>query len=219
MKPHYNVLIATPGSELSNQYVKSLTNTISELNKRNLSWKWLNESSSLVGNAREMTIGGDRELHIDDTSPLHGKCTYDKIIWIDSDISWKVEHFFKLYDSSFEIMSGTYLLADGKKSTNMSPKYPQGIPKEDVLKMKEIIPVDIAGFGFIAMKSGVFEKIERPWFAYMSNIVLDSKGNRRYLSLGEDISWCMKAKEAGFTIYFDPSILVDHMKTVAVGWN
>jgi len=85
--------------------------------------------------------------------------------------------------------------------------------------MKEIIPVDIAGFGFIAMKSGVFEKIERPWFGYMSNIVFDSKGNRRYISLGEDISWCMKAKEVGFTIYFDPSILVDHMKTIAVGWN
>lgn len=218
MKPHYDVLIATPGSNLNNEYVRSLTNTITELNSKNISWKWLNESSSLVGNAREMTIGGDRTLNPDDIGPLHGQCTYNKIFWIDSDISWEVKDFMKLYESNYEVASGAYLLANGKISTIHTPRHPNGIPKEEILRIKNPMSVDIAGFGFIAIKSGVFERIERPWFSHLSNVVQNSQGKNMFITVGEDISWCMKAKQIGIDIYFEPSVLVKHMKTVSVDW-
>ena len=219
MIPHYDVLIATPGSDLSNEYVRSLTQTIGELNNKNITWTWLNQASSLVGNAREMTMGGDRTLDVDDTGPLHGRCTYNKIFWIDSDISWCVEDFIKLYESEYAITAGTYLLADGATSTVHTQEYPDGIPREAVLKIKTPIPVDIAGFGFVAVKSGVFESIERPWFGHLSNVIQNSQGKPVYVTVGEDISWCMKARQSGFTIYFDPAVLVTHMKTTPVGWQ
>ena len=218
MIPHYDVLIATPGSNLSNEYVRSLTATIADLNQRNISWLWLNQASSLVGNAREMTTGGDRILDIDDASPLHGACTYSKIFWIDSDIAWSVDDFVKLYESEHDIVSGAYLLADGTTSTIHTAKWPAGVPKTEIVKFQALVAVDLVGFGFVAVKYGVFERLERPWFGHLSNPVQNSQGQTLYVTVGEDISWCMKAKSAGFDIYFDPTVLVTHMKTQPVEW-
>ena len=218
MMPHYDVLIATPGSDLSNEYVRSLTATIADLNQRDISWLWLNQASSLVGNAREMTAGGDRTLNIDDVGPLHSQCTYGKIFWIDSDIAWSVDNFVKLYKSEHDIVSGAYLLADGVTSTIHTAQWPAGMPKTEIVRLQALVPVDLVGFGFVAVKSGVFERLERPWFGHLSNPVTNSLGQTLYVTVGEDISWCMKAKSAGFDMYFDPTVLVTHMKTQPVAW-
>jgi len=216
--PHYDVLIATPGSDLSNEYVRSLTATIADLNQRDITWFWLNQASSLVGNAREMTVGGDRKLDIDDVGPLHGQCTYNKIFWIDSDIAWRVDDFIKLYESEHDIVSGAYLLADGTTSTIHTAQWPAGMPGSEIVRLQTLTPVDLVGFGFVAVKHGVFERLERPWFGHLSNPVTNSQGQTLYVTVGEDISWCMKARSAGFDLWFDPEVLVTHMKTQPVAW-
>ena len=87
---HFDVLIATPGHSLEAQYVKSLVDTLAECNIRGVSYRWLNSYSSLVHNARETTItGGDGfTLNPLDKGPLGDSVKYNKIFWIDSDISW-----------------------------------------------------------------------------------------------------------------------------------
>lgn len=219
MKKHYDILIATPGSSLHAGYVKSLTETLQHLNEKNISWKWLNGSSSLVHHAREVLMSGDNTMNADDKGPLHGNCTYKKMIWIDSDIEWTVDDFMKLYESDHEIVTGAYLLANGHTSTVQSDKHMGGIPKKEILNMKKEIQVHSCGFGFIAIKSGVFERLERPWFGHLIQIIHNSRGEMLYDSLGEDVSWCIRAKNAGIPIYFDPSVLVTHLKTLKVGWN
>jgi GT2 family glycosyltransferase len=37
-------------------------------------------------------------------------------------------------------------------------------------------------------------------------------------TVSEDISWCMKAQQAGFKIYMDAEVRVGHMKTRRVGF-
>ena len=44
-KPHYNVLIATPGKMFHNAYIKSLVETTKWLHERGLTYKWLNAES------------------------------------------------------------------------------------------------------------------------------------------------------------------------------
>ena len=83
MKPHYNVLICTPGRMMEAEYVRSLVTTISHLEKMGISYLYLNEYSSQVNAAREATIMGSRFLHAFATEPVNGQVTYDKIIWID----------------------------------------------------------------------------------------------------------------------------------------
>jgi hypothetical protein len=219
---HYDVLIATPGAMLEAQYVKSLVLTLAECDKRGITYKWLNAYTSLVHHARELTASGSDDLNLDPSqiNPGGKDITYNKIFWIDSDISWTVEQFFKLYDSEYDVATGCYLLADGFTTTVHAWGAPGGMSATDIVKMKDPIRVQSLGFGFVAMKSGVFEKIQRPWFSHeYVKVGEDSNGKDIMDAVGEDISWCVKAYRAGVELYFLPDVLVTHMKKQPITWN
>lgn len=215
---HYDVLIATPGSNLVNGYVKSLTDTLEALEPQGITWKWLNGASSLVHHAREVAMSGDGTMVADDRGPMHGMVTYKKIIWIDSDIVWTPGDFLKIYHSPHEVTTGAYLLSDGVTTSVHGWGKVGGIPKDEIKRMKEVTPVQSIGFGFVGMKYGVFERMPRPWFGHLNQLMHNSRGEQMIDTLGEDISWCVRAHEAKIPIHFDPSILVTHMKTVPMRW-
>ena len=80
----YDVLIATPGSSLEPQYVKSLVKTLEECNKRGITYKWLNSYSSLVHHARELTASGTEGNLLDPNQKTPGgeDIEYKKIFWM-----------------------------------------------------------------------------------------------------------------------------------------
>ena len=79
---HYDVLIATPGAMMEAQYVKSLVLTMAECDKKGITYKWLNNYSSLVHHARELTASGseDRILDPRQTKPGGNEIIYNKKI-------------------------------------------------------------------------------------------------------------------------------------------
>lgn len=218
---HYDVLIATPGATLEAQYVKSLVATLAECDKLGITYKWLNAYSSLVHHARELTISGGQEMSLNpnDKGPIGDTVTYKKIVWIDSDIEWTTEQFFKLYEAKEEIISGAYLLANGNTSSIHNEDFPQGIPIDVILAMDKIVEVKGVGFGFIAVSYGVFERLKRPWFKHYEQTIQKDDGTFIQDSVGEDISWCINASRAGIKVYFDPSVLVNHLKKTRIVWR
>jgi len=222
VKSYFDVLIATPGAMMEASYVKSLVLTLAECDKRGITYKFLSSYSSLVHHARELTAEGAEGLTLDPAiiSPGGRDITYNKIFWIDSDIVWTTEQFFKIYDAEQDVMCGSYLLADGYSTTTHAWGELDGISAHESIKMKDPIRIQSLGFGFVAMKSGVFEKIQRPWFNH-DNVKVgeDSEGKDIIGSVGEDISWCVKAHRAGIELYFDPTVLVTHMKKQAITWD
>jgi hypothetical protein len=220
MTTHVNVIICTPGHSLMGAYVRSLLETINELSNQNISFAYSNEYSSHVGDAREATLNGGKENNIEETRPFNGQVTYDKLIWIDSDIAWKPEDFMKLYKSDKDVLSGGYLLGNGDVTV-----YPQklGGPLKytDVLEMEEPIKVHGIGMGFVAIKQGVFEKLTRPWFQSVEVTMKDSETEKEFTFpiMGEDISLCERIHRAGFDIWFDPTIRVEHNKMMKLTWE
>lgn len=217
---HYDVLIATPGHSMESGYVRSLMETIAELSSRGMTYKWLNAYSSLVHNAREMTATGSqgRELNPLDKGPLGDSATYNKIFWIDSDISWTVDDFFKLYDSDYDVITGAYILSDGETPSVNGFGVDGHITKSSISAMTIPIRIKSMGFGFVAIKSGVFERLDRPWFGHYSQRL--GIGNDKFIEtyLGEDVSWCINADRNGIELYFDPSVLVNHTKKSEISW-
>jgi hypothetical protein len=214
-KPHVNILIATPGRMMEAEYVKSLVATLTYLNKNNISYIYLNEYSSQVNAAREATTMGSRFLHAWSTEPLHGEVTYDKMIWIDSDISWNVEDFMKLYESKFDIVSGLYFNEEGVPLFT----FEENDIYFDHKKLKHMqYPFEVfgVGFGFVGIKSGVFENTSRPWFETEFQKITNDEGKEMFIPWGEDYSWCIKAKRAGYKIWIDPSIRVGHHKKIRI---
>lgn len=216
MKPHFNILIATPGRNMEAEYVKSLIATIEVLHSNNISYLFLNEYSSQVNAAREATIMGSKLLNAFCKEPVNGNVTYDKIIWIDSDISWTPDQFLKLYNSKLDIVSGLYFNEENVPLIGFSEKEIYHDPA--VLNGKEYpFEVYAAGFGFIAMKYGIFESIPRPWFnTVFEKIENEDRTREMFIPYGEDFSWCKKAKDIGYKIYLDPSIRVNHHKKVRI---
>ena len=203
------VLIATPGSDAKMGYVKSLVKTCRALDERGVEYAFISRFSSFVPTARELTAL-DSSSHSWTTNEVAGGVEYDKIFWIDSDIEWEPEDFLKLWDSDLDIVSGLYQL---DVAGNVAVNYPSegGLPtrvnKVEFLLHSEPVEVGGVGFGFLAVKRGVFEKMERPWFLINRIQLGEVKVN-----VGEDYSWCANASRAGFKIFVDPEVKVKHHK-------
>lgn len=214
-KPHFNVVFATPGNSFTPGYLRSLLLSTNALNQEGLSWNWLNQGGSLVSMARESTIGGYDTNNIEMTQPCSGDFTYDMIMWIDSDISWMPVDLFALYNSDKDIISGCYLMEDRHIPIYRQPR--GGMMPEQMLDdYKKPFKVAGAGFGFIAVKNGVFENMPRPWFGPVAVPNIDEKTGERtedFILVGEDLSWCTKAINSGFDIWVDPNVRVVHQKT------
>jgi hypothetical protein len=216
MKPHINVIIATPGRNMEAEYVKSLIQTISYLNQVGISYMFLNEYSSMVSTAREATAMGEQYLDPFNNSPYRGQVTYDKIFWIDSDIGWEITDFMKIYESDKDIVSGLYF------NEKMTPMFSVAVEDaateiDKILRSNKEEEVFAAGFGFIAMKNGVFENMQRPWFESLFEKMTSEDGEKEiFIPYGEDFAWCKKAHQAGFKVYLDPTVSLSHYKKVRV---
>ena len=218
-KPHFDVVIATPGNGFTPGYMRSILRTVAILDQEGLSWNFLNQGGSLVAMARESTIGGYDTNNPLMSEPCSGQFTYNKIIWIDSDIEWTPQDFFKIYNSEKDIVSGCYLMED-----RMIPIYnqPRGgmMPEQMLLEKTDPFKVAGTGFGFLAVKYGVFEKMPRPWFGPVAipNTSEDKDSNPEFILIGEDLAWCTKAIKCGFDIWVDPKVRVIHQKTFKLYW-
>ena len=210
---HYNYVIATPGHSMKVEYVNSLIETIKWIQSENKTFTFLSRYSSFVPTARELTAI-DSPGHNYDTNAIgSGRFTYDVIVWIDSDIEWTVEDFKNLVSSDKEVLSGLYQL-DWAGSVAVGYPNQIGTPtrvnKVEFLLHDEPVEVGGVGFGFVAMKSGVFESIPRPWF--LIGKVLWKEGEDLRVNLGEDYSWCGRAQQYGYKIMVDPDVKVKHHK-------
>jgi hypothetical protein len=181
----------------------------------------------MVNFARCKCLGAN-VLRGPDQLPWDGQLNYDYQLWIDSDIVFNSEKFWQLCDMAIsedgkerEIVAGWYSTEDGR-TTSVAHWLDEndfrnngGVMNHEMVdtisKRKKPFTVDYTGFGWVLIKNGVFENEEMkyPWFApkmqvFESGAVQDM--------CGEDVSFCLDAKEAGYEIWCDPRIRVGHEK-------
>ena len=215
------VVFCLPGRGVSYTFLKNFVTLCFDLVQAKASIQISQDYSSMVNFARCKCLGAN-VLRGPDQLPWDGKLKYDYQLWIDSDIVFNVEKFYQLVLMDEKIASGWYCTEDGK-TTSVAHwldeddfKGNGGVMNHETLdsiaKRQKPFTVDYAGFGWLLIKHGVFEdsQMTYPWFApkmqiFESGAVQDM--------CGEDVSFCLDAKEAGFRIMCDPRIRVGHEKT------
>lgn len=217
--PHVNLIICTPGHSVTKAYLKSLLATVAVLSDRGITWAFSIEYSSHVGDSREITLSGTLQNNLEQNKPFQGQLTYDKLFWIDSDIAWTPEDFLKLYESDKDIISGAYLLATGEVVA-----YKEILRKpylfEEIKQETNLMKIQACGFGFLCVKSGVFETLSRPWFQAAMGTWTSAEGKTyTFPIMGEDISWCQRVLNEGFEIWLDPTAKVTHQKSIMLTWE
>lgn len=241
--PHFDVLICTPGDILHSPYVESLVHTMHRLWSLNISHMWINYYSPYVAQARDLIInggydgnGGYKLKFFSPSNPdpdwkiFDGKFTYGQMIWIDNDIAWHPNDFLKLLAHNEPIVTGLYLTGNQthlavRLETSTEP-IPLHLSDLNSLDKKRLYPVNSCGMGFMKVQYGVIERMRHPIFnainlipsnvqdPHMSDPLNPLSLNTQLLSTAEDTSFIMRANEAGFTVYVDPSIRVDHYKKI-----
>jgi len=71
-----------------------------------------------------------------------------------------------------------------------------------------LVEVDATGCGCIIYNTEVFQRIPRPWFLNTKT----AAGN----TVGEDIHFCHKLKEAGYKIFVDTGLSIGHLTTYEI---
>lgn len=134
---------------------------------------------------------------------------YDYLLSVDSDIVLPRDTLLKMLSADKDIITGLYIqrkvteqtlevyMRDGPAVVNIPYSLIENLP---------VVEVEACGMGCALIKSEVFRKMEYPHFYYKSAI---DHAN----TVSEDIYFCLKAKDLGFTVWADPSIKCDHIGT------
>lgn len=127
---------------------------------------------------------------------------YDYVLWVDSDMVIPADALKRLLSHGKDIVSGLYsykvLLRDEvcclKKVGDRYGNY----KASEIVKLHDLLEVDAFGFGCALTSVKALKSIKEPRFVFKQD-------------LGEDIYFCIKAKEAGFSLYADPNVLCGHI--------
>jgi GT2 family glycosyltransferase len=163
------------------------------------------------------------------------KTDFTHFMFIDQDIGFLAEDVFSLIQQNQEIVAGTYPL----KQINweyVEKAAKDGIPadkleqctavhvflpvnKQEKPNGKELIEAINVGTGFMLIKREVFEKLTKTVETYFEEITpesqtktLDFFSHKKIdnIFLGEDVSFCMRARKAGIKIYVAPWVQCSH---------
>ena len=223
-----SIVFCLPGRGVSYIFLTNFVQLCFDLVQSGASIQISQDYSSMVNFARCKCLGAN-VLRGPKQVPWDGKLKYDWQLWIDSDIVFSSEKFWQLILDAHpeggevrEIVAGWYCTEDGK-TTSVAHWLEEddfrnngGVMNHETIesmsKRKKPFTVDYTGFGWLLIKNGVFEHegIPYPWFAPKMQVF--ESGEVQDMC-GEDVSFCLDAKEAGFEIWCDPRIRVGHEKT------
>ncbi|MBN2189293.1 MAG: hypothetical protein JW699_07550 [Chitinispirillaceae bacterium] len=222
------VVFCLPGSSFSGKFLERWTDLVAYCLSHGIRPVLSRRESCNIYYVRNMCLGADVSRG-KDQKPFDGKLDYDFIMWIDSDILFTPQQFMKLLGHNTDIVSGVYLMEDGKslatvqdwdeeffkekkhfRFMTISDLTPGPSPAERGEK-ESLIEVAYTGMGFMLVKKGVFEKLEYPWFRPIEKKIGDMVDFTM-----EDAAFCLQAREKKCKITIDPEVRVGHEKKIVL---
>lgn len=183
-EPPYEGTIGIPHLDMIHaDFVHSLTNLTTHHKNIMLSYV----KGSLVMKARNDIVEG-----------IKG----DWVLFIDSDMTFSPDSLKKLLAHDVDIVSGLCFRKVPHYEPTIYRQFPGQMKWESIrdYPKNSFFEVDAVGTAFMLVKKRVFDKMPAPWFEYKKNI-------------GEDLSFCYKAKELGFKVHVDTSVKIGHIAT------
>ena len=105
------IIFCLPGASFSGRFLQCWTELLGELPKVGISFGLSQQYLCNIYHVRTKCLGASLDRGTNQ-KPFGGEIDYDYIMWIDSDIVFKPEQFFKLIDHDRDIVSGLYMMQD-----------------------------------------------------------------------------------------------------------
>lgn len=195
-----NIMIATPTYDykVSVYYIDTLLNTLRNSNNEFSIAPVFIPGDALIQRARNDLFKIAKDMEV------------DELIWIDADIVWKVEDFYRLLSHKLDFVAGIYIQKSEEQRFCFRPKYETKVDENNLLEVKGV------GMGFCKMSKNCIDKL---WD--ISKEYTDSGGTKRMVFevtidemnelTGEDVAVCLKWQSLGEKVYVDTSIVCIHI--------
>jgi hypothetical protein len=220
------VVIALPGRQYSNSFIKNWSETLIRLVKK-YNILMMNEYSSFVPFSRMKTLGLD-VMRGATQVPFGGNLEYDVWLTIDSDIFFTPEQVIELIEDTekYPVVSGLYRMQDLKHYAAVKEWDTEYFKKHGTFEFisveklhntkKEYLEVAYNGMGFFACRKGVIENLKYPYFSYPLIEIEAEDGKILRDMCSEDVAFCKNLKDAGYKIIVNTDIRVGHEKMLVI---
>ena len=136
---------------------------------------------------------------------------YDHLFFIDSDVEWEAEWFFRLIERQEQIV-GAALIKKSEQEAYTVKLVDKNLKWSDDRKL---IEVDAVGTGFMKISKFAIHKIWQQGQPYMSEgkeerMIFDIRVQNGDL-ISEDYVLCNTWKSLGYKIWLDPTITINHI--------
>jgi len=128
---------------------------------------------------------------------------FDYLFAVDHDVTFAPDTLTKLISHDKDIVCGVYRQRLEQQVLEIYDHALKNIPYEH-LHNKGLVEIGGCGFGCVLIKKEVFADIGYPQFVYHQ--ALDHAD-----TFSEDLDFCIKVREKGYTIWCDASILCGHI--------
>lgn len=155
-----------------------------------------------------------RNVSLTNSRKLKQHFDFDYFLSMDDDISFPVSAVLMLLDRNLDIVSASYPMRSNISGGTLDrltcgtwKDFVGHAPRESYLSVNSsgLVSCDTVGLGCCLIKRKVFETMKYPFFR---NHVIENAGEGYYLA--EDLSFCLDAANAGFSIYCDCDVRVQH---------
>jgi hypothetical protein len=230
-----NVIFCIPGKSVSMEFLQSWSQLLSDCVKKNVNIVLSCQYDPVVHFARSKCLGAN-VLRGKYQLPFDGKIDYDYLMWIDSDMVFTSQDFFRMLETPHEVTCGTYMMRDNKHLA-VVPEWDNQyfsehgnfkfLTYDELNKYAEVsideetkrasvknryMKIAYSGMGWMLVKKGVFERINYPWF---SHDIIEIGNSVEMCS--EDVAFCRNVSKLGIPIYIDTTIRLGHLKKVILG--
>ncbi len=152
---------------------------------------------------------------------------FDEVFWIDSDVAFHPDSVDTLRSHNLPIVSGIY---PKKGQRSLASRLLDETKEVQFGVGGGLIEVLHAATGFLLTRREVYERIRehcklpvcneqwgKPAIPYFLPMVIETDRGPWYL--GDDFSFCHRARQAGFKIFADTSIRLGHIGRYAFSWE
>ena len=132
------------------------------------------------------------------------KLDVEKLLMIDYDMVFKPWDIEKLEEDNLDIVGGLYRKGCDNHEYIIYGDYVDGKDAQLIEPTKGIMEVGGMGTGFMMLSNKVIQmkELESPFTRMIINGFLQ----------GEDLSFCYRARQAGFKVYCDTDVKVGHIR-------
>lgn len=137
------------------------------------------------------------------------KMDADYVLWLDSDMVFKPDTLIRMLETlkanDLDILSGLYFRRVPPYSPVLFDKIEMDGEECDYSEFQSIpdglFEVGACGFGCVLMKTDVFFDVQSKFGNMFAPI-----GNT-----GEDVAFCWRARQCGYKVFCDPSVICGHV--------